>query len=437
MNLNRKLNNISIIVCLLLVSVFSSCKNEHSEHGNENHIQDEGNYICTMHCEGDKTYPQPGNCPVCKMKLQLVEEELVQMISPNKQVLSRQSTVKLLSQAEGQILKAQGYIDVDRTRNESVSVRFGGRIEKLYVKYELQYVKKGEKIMELYSPELNTFQEEHLFLLKSNTDIALIEQSRQKLLLLGITNNQILQLEKNGTFTKTISIYSPSDGYVLFNSDTKSSTKVGDSQQTSVNNMSMNEKSSMDKNISSSSSQIREGVYVNKGEILFNVNDLKNVWAIVSVSSEFYSVIQADSQVKIISELHPKKKLSGKILLTEQIFEDKKQRFIRVRIDLPNAKNELKLNSLITTEIPLDANSPDSYRGQIPASAVYRTGLNYFVWVKTGTTPSGTGIFQLRKVVTGSAINGMNTIINGLSVNEEVALHAGYLTDSETFLNDN
>ncbi len=433
MSLNRKLNNINIIVCLLLVSVFSSCKNERSEHGNENHIQDEGDYICTMRCEGDKTYPQPGNCPVCKMKLQLVEEEFVQTISPNKQVLSRQSTVKLLSQTEGQSLKSQGYIDVDRTRNESVSARFGGRIEKLYVKYELQHVKKGEKIIELYSPELNTFQEEHLFLLKSKIDTTLIEQSRQKLILLGITNNQILLLEKKGTFTQTISIYSPSDGYVFFNSNTKSSTKADDSQQTSMNNMSMNEKSSVDKNITSSNAQIREGVYVNKGEPLFSVNDLKNVWAIVSVSSEFHSVIQADSQVKIISELFPEKPLIGKIALTELTFEDKKQRFIRVRIDLPNAKNELKLNSLVTAEFQVT----NEISFQIPTSAVYRTGLNYFVWVKTGTTPSGTGIFQLRKVITGSAINGMNTIINGLSVHEEVALHAGYLTDSETFLNDN
>jgi Cu(I)/Ag(I) efflux system membrane fusion protein len=72
------------------------------------------------------------------------------------------------------------------------------------VKYDLQYVKKGDKILELYSPEINTFQEEHLFLLKSEKEKSLLEQSKQKLKLLGITENQILQLEKNKTFTQTI-----------------------------------------------------------------------------------------------------------------------------------------------------------------------------------------------------------------------------------------
>ena len=104
---------------------------------------------------------------------------------------------------------------------------------------------------------------------------------------------------------------------------------------------------------------------------------------------------------------------------------------------IANKKGELKINSLVTVEIPLKANDPDSYRGQIPASAVYRTGLNSFVWLKTGTTKNGTGIFQLQKVTAGPVNNGMTTIISGISANQEVAEHAGSLTDSETFLNEN
>ena len=357
--------------------------------------------------------------------------------SPNKTVFSRQTTVKLSGQNEKQTLKAQGYIDFDRNNNQAVSARFGGRIEKLFVKYELQLVKKGDKILELYSSELNTFQEEHLFLLKSAEDKTLLEQSRQKLKLLGITDNQILLLEKSGTFTQTISVYSPSDGYVLFNTKTKSSAGPTNSQETSMNNMGTNESNNAGKVFGSSTSQIREGAYVNKGEILFNVNNLKNVWAIVSVSSEFSSAMQNNSPVKIISELFPDKQLKGNIALVEQTFEDNNQRFISVRIDLPNKNGELKINSLVTVEIPLKANDPDSYRGQIPASAVYRTGLNSFVWLKTGTTKNGTGIFQLQKVTAGPVNNGMTTIISGISANQEVAEHAGSLTDSETFLNEN
>lgn len=418
---------------MLLVSVYSSCKNKHSEQGHENHIQDEGDYICSMRCEGEKTYPQPGNCPVCKMKLQLVEEELVQTVSPNKQVLSRQATVKLQTENNAQSIKVQGFINYDRNRNQNVSARFGGRVEKLFVKYNLQFVNKGDKILELYSPELNTIQEQHLFLLKTETNQMLIEQSREKLKLLGITKQQISQLESKGTFTQTISVFSPASGYILFNSETQTNTGAEATQQTSMNSMGMTANTSVTQTSGSSGIQIREGMYVSKGETLFSVNDLQTVWAILSVPSEYHSSVQSNKQINIVSELFPEKILSGKILLTEQTFEEKQQRFIRVRIELPNPKAALKLNSLVTAEIPLTSKAGF----QIPASAVYRTGMNAFVWVKTGTTKNGTGIFELRKVTTGAVSNGTTTIVNGLAPDEEIALHAGALTDSETFLNGN
>lgn len=429
MNSRKKLINLMVLLMLF----FSACNNagEHQQHPINHELHEETLYACPMHPEVES--PEQGTCPICNMKLELkVNEATYQIVSPNKQVLSRQATVKLQSNQNGQTIKAQGFIDIDRTRNQSISTRFGGRIEKLFVKYDLQFVKKGDKILELYSPELNTFQEEHLFLLKSKEEIILIEQSRQKLKLLGITDNQISLLEKNETFAQTISLYSPSDGYVLFNSETRSDAKADGSEQSSMNSMDMNEKNNAGKNFGSSNSQIREGIYVNKGETLFSVNDLKNVWAIVSVSPEFHSIIQADSQVKITSELIPNKLLFGRIALTEKTFEDNKQRFIRLRIDLPNPTGELKINSLVTVELPFETKE----NFQIPLSAVYRTGLNSFVWVKTGTTQNGTGIFQLRKVTTGITANSMTTIISGLSANEEVAEHAGYLADSETFLKD-
>lgn len=418
---------------MLLVSVFSSCKNKHSEQGHENHALDEGDYICSMRCEGEKTYPQPGNCPVCKMKLQLVEEELVQTVSPNKQVLSRQATVKLQTANEAQSIKGQGYIDYDRNRNQNVSARFGGRIEKLFVKYNLQFVNKGDKILELYSPELNTIQEQHLFLLKAETGTTLIEQSRVKLKLLGITEQQIAQLETKGTFAQSISVYSPASGYILFNSETQNNTGSEATQQTSMNNMGMTANTSVSQTSGSAGVQIREGMYINKGEILFSVNDLKTVWAIISVPSQYHSSVQPNKQINIVSELFPAQILTGKILLMEKTFEEKQQRFVRVRVELYNPKAALKLNSLVTAEFPLETRTGF----QIPASAVYRTGMNAFVWVKTGTTKYGTGIFVLRKVVTGAVSNGTSTIVSGLSPDEEIALHAGALTDSETFLNGN
>ena len=138
MNMKKKSDKILFPVLLLSALLFQGCKNPENEHN---------------------SHQAQNNLPH--------NENIEQLItSPNKQVLSRQATVKLSTQSEIQTLKAQGYIAFDKNRNQTISARFGGRIEKLYVKFDLQHVKQGDKILDLYSPELNTFQEEHLFLLK-------------------------------------------------------------------------------------------------------------------------------------------------------------------------------------------------------------------------------------------------------------------------------
>ncbi|MBK8643682.1 MAG: efflux RND transporter periplasmic adaptor subunit [Saprospiraceae bacterium] len=436
MNTKKKLSSIGFFALLLLFTVLSSCKNKHENHQQVNEHGQHSNaaYACPMKCEGDKTYPSPGNCPICKMKLVLIEEELIQSISPGKQVLSRQATVKLQSGINGDIIKAQGYITTDPNRNKSVAARFSGRIEKLYVKFSNQYVNQGDKIMNIYSPNLRTFQEEHLFILKSNNENSLIEKSREKLRLLGITDNQITQLEKNGTVALTIPVYSPANGYVFF-SEQSQQQNAGTKNNPAMNTMNMKQNANNESSYDASASQIREGMYVNEGQKLFSVNDLQEVWALVSVANQYLNQIHENQSVEIIAETNPSKPLKGKVALIEQTFEEASQRFARVRIVLPNSKNLLKINSLVTAQFTLSKSK--SKNMQVPSSAVYKTGLNAFVWVKTDTTQNGTGIFQLRKVIAGTSANGMITIQSGLTPNEEIAKEAGLMTDSETFLNEN
>ncbi|MBK7305413.1 MAG: efflux RND transporter periplasmic adaptor subunit [Saprospiraceae bacterium] len=436
MNTKKKLSSIGFFALLLLFTVLSSCKNKHENHQQVNEHGQHSNaaYACPMKCEGDKTYPSPGNCPICKMKLVLIEEELIQSISPGKQVLSRQATVKLQSGINGDIIIAQGYITTDPNRNKSVAARFSGRIEKLYVKFSNQYVNQGDKIMNIYSPNLRTFQEEHLFILKSNNENSLIEKSREKLRLLGITDNQITQLEKNGTVALTIPVYSPANGYVFF-SEQSQQQNAGTKNNPAMNTMNMKQNANNESSYDASASQIREGMYVNEGQKLFSVNDLQEVWALVSVANQYLNQIHENQSVEIIAETNPSKPLKGKVALIEQTFEEASQRFARVRIVLPNSNNLLKINSLVTAQFTISKSK--SKNMQVPSSAVYKTGLNAFVWVKTDTTQNGTGIFQLRKVIAGTSANGMITIQSGLTPNEEIAKEAGLMTDSETFLNEN
>lgn len=402
MNMRRKLNNILHYTILLMIVMFAACKNKQGEH---NHSVEHNHSA---------------------------QNTLVQIVSPNKQVLSNQTTVKLQSGSDGKTMKAEGFIVPAQNHNLSVAARFGGRIEKLYVKFSNQYVKQGEKIMDIYSPDLRTFQEEHLFLLKSDPENSLINKSREKLRLLGITKNQITQLEKNGTVALTVSVYSPVNGYVFF--DAQSIQKNTTSKSASaMNAMSMQQNTNKENAYAASTSQIREGIYVNEGQTLFNVNTLQEVWALVSVSNQFLNQVHKNQSVEIISENNPSKTFNEKVALVEQIFEKANQRFARVRIVLPNLNNSLKINSLVTAQFTLS----DNKNLQVPSSAVYKTGLNAYVWAKTDTTRNGTGIFQVRKVITGTSNNGMTVIESGLSPDEEIALQAGLMTDSETFLNAN
>lgn len=397
--MNTKKKSVNIIFLLLPFILFSACKQKDDKHRHPN-----ANWQLNISA---------------------------QIASPNKQVLSRQTTVKPQSGSNGKIMSAPGFIVPAQNHNLSVAARFNGRIEKLYVKYSNQFVKQGDEIMDIYSPSLRTIQEEHLFLFKSNSENTLLQKSRQKLLLLGISQNDIAQLEEKGIVALTVSVYSPANGYVFFN--TPSSSENTTSNNASANKaMSMQKSTDNENSYNASTSQIREGMYVNDGQTLFSVNPLQEVWALVSVSNQFLNQIHQNQSVEIISENTLSKTFNGKVALIEQTFEEAKQRFARIRIVLPNSNNLLKINSLVTARFALSKNE----NLQVPSSSVYKTGLNAYVWVKTDTTRNGTGIFQVRKVTAISGSNGMTIIKNGLSPVEEIALQAGLMTDSETFLNE-
>ena len=355
----------------------------------------------------------------------------VQAVSPNEKVLSRQATIKLRSESENALIEGQGYIVLDPNRNHAVAARISGRIEKLYIKFSGQRVTKGDKIMDLYSPELLTFQEEHLFLIRSNSNKTLIENSEKKLLLLGMLEDQIRHLEKKGIVAVSLTVYSPANGYVFFDTQTNSENFNAD-KPAEGNSMNMQGAGGNRGTFAPGISQIREGTYINEGQTLFNVNDLNMVWALVSVPDQYVNQVVVDRSVPVVTEDAPSKKLVGKIILIEPTFEEAEQRFVRVRIALSNPDNSLKINTLISVQLAITGGNGQLH---VPSSAVYKTGLNAYVWVKTDTTEMGSGIFQLRRVVAGSNQNGTISIAGGLTEDEEIAKEAGLMIDSETFLN--
>lgn len=355
--------------------------------------------------------------------------EAIRMISHsvNQVVLSSQKTIKLSQNLSKQTVTASGYIAFDERRNNIVAIRTSGRIEKLYVKYNYQFVKKGERIAELYSPELNTYQEEYLFLLKSGED-SLAAKAKQKLKLLGLLESQIQQVEKSNSITHAIEITSPIDGFIRFSLERGSSEERKTPPSTGMGAMPETSSSSTGASVASTG-QIREGMYVNKGQTLFVVNDFRQVWALLSVNISSQFQLKKGVPVTLYSEVQTDS-INANIDLVEPVYEDK-QRFVRARIYLDNAGRIFKINSFIKGKISIQANTLT-----VPLSSVYDLGSRKIVWVKRQSSSSGIGLFEPQVVTIGMTLDNWIEIITGLKGDEEIALDAGYMLDSESILNE-
>lgn len=348
----------------------------------------------------------------------------------NRTVISVQKAIAPAESDMNFTFTGNGYIAFDYRRNRKVPVRIGGRIERLYVKYNYQYVRKGEKILELYSPEINTYIEEFLYLNRQPDDSILQNKAKQKLLLLGLTANQVKQIGESGQASFTISVYSPFEGYVLFNpSGSSGMNKTGASSGGMGGGMKSGGNSSpaISPSVLSDNS-IREGMYVSKDQTLFWINDFKEAWGILAFSKENEKYIRKGLSVTVTSELIPEKTFQTSIQLIEQVYQGG-QKFSQARVYLPNISGILKQNSLITATVSIQVKSL-----MIPASSVYYLGKVAIVWVRTGVTKEGSNIFQSRVVRIGHRDIKMVEILEGVSTGELVAKDAGYLADGETII---
>ena len=356
--------------------------------------------------------------------------EVKEIVRPTEQVvISNQATVKPAYLSNTGRIPVQGYITYDARRHNQVAARVGGRIEKLYVRYKDQYVRKGDKIMELYSPELNTAQDEFQLLLRSGAETSLLEQSREKLRLLGLTPTQINHLARTGSHAHTFTIYSPYEGYITWTATEgqRAMTTASGSSAGAMEAMGSASKPGVYNN--PADAPMREGGYVNAGQTMFSVNDLKEVWAILSFDTRFLLNVRVNGAVELQSEMIPEKFLPGKVGLVEPIFQ-KEQRFTQARAYLPNVGRRLKINSLVSGFI-----LPQSQAVLVvPAASVYDVGRRKIVWVFRGKTPQGNKRFEAREIMAGARQGDSIQIIRGLGPQEEIAREAGYLVDSESFI---
>ena len=347
----------------------------------------------------------------------------------NKTVLSNAETVHPIVKDITHIVYASGFIAFDERRNNKVAVRTGGRIEKLYVKLNYQYIHKGDKVLQLYSPELNTYQEEYLHHLKTKSDTNLLEATKQKLELLGLSEKQISEIETSGQTLKSITVYSPYDGFIFydFQQQKNSSSQNASSASFGMNGMSNTQKA-ITANTMQSTARISEGDYVTKGQTLFVLNDCEEVYAIVAFDANEGAEIKANLPVKIKSQLLPDDSINASINFMEPAFKEG-QKFIQARVYLKNKTLKLKINSIVNAELE----SKGNYL-VVPSSSILSLGNRKFVWLKIENAQKENKMLKATEVIVGKETDGFTQIISGITDQDEIAKDAGYLLDSESLI---
>jgi Cu(I)/Ag(I) efflux system membrane fusion protein len=333
------------------------------------------------------------------------------LLQPTDQfVVSSIAVTALQNETKAMTVEALGTVTYDTRSINSISARVSGRIEKLYVRYRYQHIMKGERIMDIYSPELVTAQEELLFLIKNDpSNQNLIHAAKQKLLLLGMSEEQLNQVILTNKSSQTVAVYSNYDGHL----------------HEAGNSMPLSNPGEEKKDVSAVMEElpVKEGMYVQQGQNIFQVFNTDNVWVVLNIFPQFQSVVKAGDPVLIIPETNSSMKINGKIDFIEPVFRPD-SKTLTARVYLKNKMGMIPIGAQVKAEISTGKEAIN----WLPKDAVLSLGIDKIVFLKTS------GGFQAHKVQTGSSFGDKIQILSGLKQTDSVAANGQYLTDSESFI---
>jgi hypothetical protein len=433
----------SILVIGLLL--LASCKGKETAPGKDAHQHAATQqYTCPMHPQ--IVQDKPGKCSICFMGLvpkngavsgEGVDSSLSPLLKPvSQQVVA--STPTIIPESGTRIFsrEVQGSIIYDTRRQTSLASRVSGRIERLYIKYNYQPVRKGQLIMEIYSPELAAAQQELLYLSRVDQNSSLLQKARQRLMLLGMGEGQIRQVIRSGKPLYRVPVYSGASGYILERSAAQTSaptqsavsgtsTDAGGSMGAmGAGGSTMGSSSASTSNATgipaeSSPVLIREGQYVSAGQSIFTIYNNNSLVAEFAFEPSLAAQIKRGQKLVFRPTAEPQTVYAGTIGLIQPTFRNGSN-FTIARVYLND--HRFAIGQLLTANIPIVA------RGWwVPKSAVVQLGATAVVFKKEGT------VFQPKNVQTGATLEGIVQITGNIG-GWEIAQNASYLVDSESFI---
>lgn len=383
-----------VILFFILLLGFS-CKKEGHQHATV-----EAYYTCPMHpsVRSDK----PGACPVCNMQLVKVEvkkeskedHSKMVMLDEEKQMLANITidTAKITTINTQSILV--GKVSADENKLTTVTARVKGRIDKLFIRQEGEYISKGQSLYSIYSEELLADQNDFLtsiqqlskFPTQQTTVNELMSSGRKKLLLWGMTESQIKTLETNRQASPLMTYQSLYDGFV-------------------------------DKLL------VNEGEYTEIGQPILQLADLRSVWVKAEVYANEIKYLNERTEASIRIEVLPQNVFKGKIVFENPTLEENtKVNLVRFRIDNDNNKIKPGMMARVTLE-----HQPK--QALVIPKAALLIGSMTMVWIEVEP-----GMFESRTVKTGIENKQFAEITSGLNEGDRVVTSGAYLLNSEFIL---
>ncbi len=450
--MNRIFTKKSFLVALAIVVVGAGAvwwlnRASDASGGGENVAAVNGQiWTCSMHPQ--VRLPNPGKCPICSMPLiraggttstKAPNETAGSMLelSEHARAMASVETSPVRRRKMTREIRVVGKVQYNETALASITTRVEGYVERLFVDYTGIEVKAGDHLVEIYSPDLLVAQKELLIAMEGQGNTGLVESAQRKLLLWGLTREQVDALVRDKKVSDRITLFSPISGTVT-------------------------------------EKMVVQKAMVKPGEILYRLANLESVWVYLDLYETELPWVQYGQTVEIKSEAIPGQSFSGRVWFISPVLTEE-TRTIKVLLNINNAEHKLKpgmyVSAVILAELLANGKAaPTGVEGQwscpmhplvlkpqagpcpvckmalvqipgtpasaktddeqlplaVPMTAVLDSGIRKLVYVERSK-----GQFVAVEIVTGPRTDDSYPVLSGLNEGDVVVTRGNFLLDSQ------
>ncbi|BBE19902.1 Co/Zn/Cd efflux system membrane fusion protein [Aquipluma nitroreducens] len=352
-------------------------------------------WTCSMHphIRMDK----PGKCPICAMDLIPLTQSGTAEMDPAAVHLTKEAaqlanvlTSIVSRQNPEKEVRLYGKVQADERLLQNQVAHISGRVEKLFVNFTGEPVRKGQKLALIYSPELVTAQQELLEAAKTKlAQPEIYEAAKEKLRQWKLTDSQISAIESSGNVQANVEVESTTSGIIT-------------------------------------ARRVNNGDYVSQGSVLYEVSDLSRVWLLFDAYESDLPFLKMGDKIDFSIQALPGPTFSGAIRFIDPVI-DPVNRVAKVRVEISNPGAKLKPEMFATGLVKANLNEFKD-KLVIPRSAVLWTGKRSIVYVKEPNSEEP--VFKIREIELGPQLGNSYVVLDGLADGEEIVTQSAFSVDA-------